>query len=58
MNGVLNMHGLDKLGWTYTAQAAAMANDLKLFEPSTHIRNYQLRRAREFTAWCAFHWQT
>ena len=51
---LFNMCGMSEIAWKYELQAVAMAHDLKLFKPSTHIKSNRMRQSREFTLWCLF----
>jgi hypothetical protein len=57
LNLVYNVNGHDKIGWTFTLRAVAIAHELALFHPSPDIKNKRLREGRDFTAWAIFSWQ-
>lgn len=54
---LFNMCGVENIGCAYEAQAVAIAYDLKLFNPSTHIKSNRMRQSRDFTLWCLFCFQ-
>lgn len=52
-----NMACMDRIRWTYTLQAVAIAYDLQLFDPAKRVKSKKLRNARDFTAWALFSYQ-
>lgn len=57
LNMIYNNNALDAVGLKYLISAVEMAQELKLFQPSSRKRSDRMKRAREFTAWCLFNWQ-
>ncbi|KAM5526595.1 C6 transcription factor [Fusarium oxysporum f. sp. phaseoli] len=56
---ICNCDTLDKIGASYFLQAVAMAHDLKLFQsPPEKSISKKAQRAREFTAWSLFVWDS
>jgi hypothetical protein len=58
MHQTANMNGLDKVGMSYLFQAVSMAYKLDLFREDPDIRSFRMKKARAFTAWGLFIWQT
>lgn len=57
INILYNISGIDKIGNTYIAHAAALVENLALFDSTAHIEDARLRLSREYTAWCFYWWQ-
>ncbi|KAJ4024448.1 hypothetical protein NW766_000685 [Fusarium irregulare] len=53
-----NMNSMDKVGWSYTEQAYAMARRIKLFDPHPAGMDDKTKSARGLTAWAIFSWQS
>jgi hypothetical protein len=53
-----NMNAMDKIGWSYTEQAYAMARRIKLFDPHPVGMDDKTKSARGLTAWAIFAWQS
>lgn len=57
LNSIFNMFDMDSLSTAYMVEAAKIAQELELFEPTTYILNKKLRNSYDLTAWSFFHWQ-
>ncbi|KAK2598562.1 hypothetical protein N8I77_011965 [Diaporthe amygdali] len=53
-----NSHGMDKIGDIFLRHAVSMARKMDLFKPNPAIKSPRIQRAREFTAWAFFNFQT
>ncbi|KAK7736065.1 hypothetical protein SLS63_003586 [Diaporthe eres] len=53
-----NSHGMDKIGDIFIRHAVSMARKMSLFMPNPALKNNRTQRAREFTAWAFFNFQT
>lgn len=49
---------LDKIGDIFIRHAVSMARNMNLFRPAPALKNNRTQRAREFTAWAFFNFQT
>lgn len=49
---------LDKIGDIFIRHAVSMAKKMGLFSPTPALKNNRTQRAREFTAWAFFNFQT
>ncbi|KAK1760212.1 hypothetical protein QBC47DRAFT_289520 [Echria macrotheca] len=56
INVIYNICGVDRVGWSYTERAAAMARDLGLLQ-GLYRGSARLCDAGNFTAWALFNWQ-
>lgn len=51
-------HVLDKIGDIFIRHAVSMARKMGLFTPGPALKNNRTQRARDFTAWAFFNFQT
>ncbi|KAF5659828.1 nitrate assimilation regulatory nirA [Fusarium heterosporum] len=59
LNIIYDCDTMDKIGRSYLLQAVAMAHDIKLLQASPDKPiSKKMQRARAFTAWCLFAWDS
>ena len=55
---MMDFDGINSLGRIYTAQGLSMAYDLNLFKSSWNITGEEMRKARIWTAWSLYAWDS
>ncbi|KAH7161823.1 hypothetical protein EDB81DRAFT_683887 [Dactylonectria macrodidyma] len=53
-----NVDGVDKVGWSHTLQAVAMADRMRIFEATPPETDEASQIVRALTAWSVFCWQS
>lgn len=58
LSSIMDFDGINALGRIYTMQGLTMAQNLKLFASSQGCTDFQMRKARTWTAWSLFAWHS